>query len=65
METESDQLNNKIKLFEERNCQLPEHLKKCTSPSRSKRFYENHKDSVSLKNKEYKEKTNYYSKLIV
>jgi hypothetical protein len=63
METETEQLNNKIKLLEEQNNNLQEHLKKYTAPSRSKKFYENHKDSVLLKNKEYKEKTNYYSKL--
>jgi len=40
-----------------------EHLKKYTAPTRSKKFYENHKEEIQQKNKEYKEKTNYYTNL--
>ena len=40
-----------------------EHLKKYTAPERSKTFYENHKIDILQKNKEYKEKTNYYANL--
>ena len=40
-----------------------EHLKKYTAPERSKTFYENHKTDILQKNKEYKEKTNYYANL--
>ena len=40
-----------------------EHLKKYTAPERSKTFYENHKVDILQKNKEYKEKTNYYANL--
>jgi hypothetical protein len=36
-----------------------EHLKKYTAPVRCKTFYENHKEEIKLKVKEYKEKTNY------
>ena len=34
-------------------------LKNYTSPKRSKAFYENHKEEIKQKVKEYKEKTNY------
>lgn len=34
-------------------------LKNYTAPKRSKIFYENHKEELKLKSKEYKEKTNY------
>jgi len=39
--------------------QTKEHLKRYTAPSRNKTYYENHKDKVIAKVKEYKEKTNY------
>jgi hypothetical protein len=42
---------------------LKEKLKNYTAPKRSKTFYENHKEDVLQKNKEYKEKTNYYANL--
>ena len=42
---------------------LKEKLKNYTAPSRSKKFYENHKEAIQQKNKEYKEKTNYYTNL--
>lgn len=51
----------KIKLLEEENKKLQEelfktkeHIKKYTSPSRSKTYYETHKEEVINKNKEYK-----------
>ena len=58
-------MNNedKIKLLEEENEILKEKLKKYTAPPRSKKFYENHKEEIQQKNKEYKEKTNYYTNL--
>jgi hypothetical protein len=34
-------------------------LKNYTAPKRSKKFYENHKEEIKQKVKEYKEKTNY------
>ena len=52
-----------IKQLENENKELKEKLKKYTAPKRSKTFYENHKEDVLLKNKEYKEKTNYYANL--
>ena len=36
-----------------------EHLKKYTSPSNMKKYYENHKEEIIKKVKEYKEKNNY------
>jgi hypothetical protein len=36
-----------------------EHLKKYTAPTRSKTYYENHKEEVIQKVKEYKKKNNY------
>ena len=41
--------------------QLKEKLKKYTSPNRNKTFYENHKEEIKQKVKEYKEKTGYKS----
>ena len=62
METENELLlKQKIHSLEQEIEQLKEHLKKYTAPSRSKLFYENHKSTVLQKNKEYKDKTNYYS----
>ena len=64
METENETLlKHKIYLLEQEIEQLKEHLKKYTAPTRSKLFYENHKNSVLQKNKEYKDKKNYYSNL--
>ena len=36
-----------------------EHLKKYTAPSRSKSYYENHKEEIIKRVKEYKHNTNY------
>ena len=36
--------------------ELKEHLKKYTAPKRNKKFYENHKEEIIKKVKEYKEK---------
>ena len=56
-------LKQKILSLEQEIEQLKEHLKKYTAPTRSKLFYENHKTTVLQKNKEYKDKTNYYLNL--
>jgi len=60
---EETNLYNKIKELEHENAFLKEKLKNYTAPKRSKTFYENHKEDVLQKNKEYKEKTNYYANL--
>ena len=51
-EIEIQQLKNQI-------CELQEQLKKYTAPTRSKKFYQNHKEELKQKAREYKEKTNY------
>jgi hypothetical protein len=48
--------NEKIKSELEKT---KEHLKKYTAPSNMKKYYQNHKDSIIKKVKEYKEKNNY------
>ena len=56
----------KIKYYEEQITILKtqlndtkEHLKKYTAPSNMKKYYENHKEEIKKKVKEYKEQTNY------
>ena len=48
-----------IKKLEEENEELKNKLKTYTAPPRSKTYYENHKEYIKKKVKEYKEKTNY------
>jgi hypothetical protein len=55
----------KIKELEDEIQVLKEKLKNYTAPKRSKVFYENHKEEINQKNKEYKEKINYYGNLSV
>lgn len=43
--------------------QTQEHLKKYTAPSNMKKYYENHKEEIKAKAKEYKQKTDYYNNL--
>ena len=52
-------LLEKIQQLELKNKQLEEKLKTYTAPPRRKTYYENHKEELIQKNKEYKEKTNY------
>ena len=59
MEIDNEKLYLKIKELEEEIIKLKEHLKKYTSPSRNKNYYENHKEEIIKKIKENKEKTNY------
>jgi hypothetical protein len=47
-----------LKIKEELN-NTKEHLKKYTAPSRSKTYYQKHKEEVIQKVKEYKKKKNY------
>ncbi len=56
-----EDLLNKIQLLEEENGKLKfelentkEHLKKYTAPQRHKTYYENHKEDIIEKTKEYK-----------
>ena len=55
-----DEILLKYKQLEEENKELKEKLKKYTAPKRSKNYYENHKEEVNKKVKEYREKTNYH-----
>jgi hypothetical protein len=62
----NEELINKLKIYEEKNKLLEEelfdtkeHLKKYTAPSFKKQYYQEHKEEIKQKVKEYKEKTNY------
>jgi len=62
----NEELLTKIKNYEDRILYLEnelnktkEHLKKYTAPSNMKKYYENHKEEIKQKVKEYKEMTNY------
>jgi len=50
-----DKLIEENKLLKEKINELTEHLKKYTAPKRNKKFYENHKEELKQKAKEYKE----------
>jgi hypothetical protein len=50
---------DKNKQLQQENNELKEKLKKYTAPSRRKKYYETHKEELILKNKEYREKTDY------
>ena len=53
------ELAEKIVKLENELHSTKEHLKKYTAPSNMKKYYENHKEEIKQKVKEYKEKTNY------
>jgi hypothetical protein len=53
------ELKEENNILKEELLQTKEHLKKYTSPLRSKIFYENHKEKIKQNVKEYKKKTNY------
>jgi len=62
----NEELTKVIQILKEENEKLKnelietkEHLKKYTAPSYKKAYYENNKEEIKLKVKEYKEKTNY------
>jgi len=54
---ENIKLKDEIKNYTEEINQLKEHLKKYTAPKRNKTYYENHKDEIKEKVKEYKSKS--------
>ena len=56
---ENTLLKNKVSDLEKEIIELKEHLKKYTAPTRYKKYYENHKEEILQRNKEYVEKTNY------
>jgi hypothetical protein len=49
----------RIALLETQMNDTKEHLKKYTAPSNMKKYYENHKEEIKKRVKDYKEKTNY------
>ena len=62
----NEELINQINLLKEeldktKNelIETKEHLKKYTAPSNMKKYYQNHKEEIIKKVKEYKEKNNY------
>ena len=57
--TENKLLEDKILILQNELKDTKEHLKKYTSPSNMKKYYENHKEEIKQRVKEYKEKTNY------
>ena len=59
MDTENELLKQKNSSLEDEIVKLKEHLKKYTAPTRSKTYYENHKEEVIQKVKHYKETTKY------
>lgn len=61
--SENQELKEKILKLENELVDTKEHLKNYTAPKRSKTFYENHKEELIKKNKEYKDKINYYGNL--
>jgi hypothetical protein len=61
-----EELTKEISFLKEENSKLQfelektkEHLKKYTAPSNMKKYYQNHKEEIIKKVKEYKEKNNY------
>jgi len=56
-----EELQNRNVELENEVRELKEKLKKYTAPERSKKFYENHKEEIKQRNKEYAEKVNYYA----
>ena len=63
MDTDETETINKLRdeihnLQDELN-KTKDHLKKYTAPSNMKKYYNNHKEEIKQKVKDYKEKTNY------
>ena len=53
------ELEEELKKTKEELTDTKEHLKKYTAPTRSKTYYENHKEEIIQKVKEHKQNTNY------
>jgi hypothetical protein len=56
---ENNELKQKIMLLQIELEQTKDHLKKYTAPSRNKKYYENNKEEIKQKVKEYKQTNNY------
>ncbi len=59
MNSELQQLQQENQDLKAQILELTDRLKKYTSPARNKIFYQNHKEEVKQKVKEYKKKTGY------
>jgi hypothetical protein len=59
---ENTELKERIVKVELELAETKEHLKQYTSPSRSKKYYENNKEEIKQKVKEYKKTKNYVYK---
>ena len=61
METEIKikELEDELEKTRKELTETKEHLKKYTAPSRSKTYYENHKEEIIKRVKEHKQTTNY------
>lgn len=58
---EIERLKTENELLKKELNDTKEHLKKYTAPSRSKTYYENHKEEIKQRVNEYKERTDYNS----
>ena len=58
------ELEEELEKTKQENSILKEKLKNYTAPPRSKTYYENHKDEIINKNKEYKKKRIMYMKFV-
>jgi len=54
MNNDIDALKQRIKDLENENMELKEHLKKYTAPEYKKKYYEENKEIIKQKHKEYK-----------
>ena len=61
METENEQLKNRIAELEKELEDTKEHLKRYTAPASSKVYYQKHKEEQKQRVREYQIKTNYKS----
>jgi hypothetical protein len=59
---ENTELKAKIAKVELELEEIKKHLKQYTAPCRSKKYYENNKEEIKQKVKEYKQSTNYVYK---
>ena len=56
---ELNKLKQENEILKKEISELKLHLKKYTAPSRNKTFYENHKEEIKKKAREYRKRTNY------
>lgn len=59
LKTEIIELKNIIQSKDNEIEELKKNLKKYTAPSRSKKYYESHKEEIKKRNSDYKKRTQY------